>query len=443
MPMPRKTARLVNWRGEWWIFYRDYTKAKEGKPTRIKCEHHEATNAKERTALLKEYRDKEALDKGEAKKRGGVLAYDASLVAEIDAYVGHLDQQGELRSARSKQRIGLAAETVKNGADTADRFKRWLTKQGKSKLATGELDRRLLERFFDFLATEKTYHGNRQVIRRAATVNKHKRHLRACIGFINDQRPPRFPDFPLLVSAFRATPTDADAPVAFTSKELSGFVTAAMKAEEMPVIEVERKGRDGTKAVHKQSVSARPDTPVSRLFLLLALTGCRLGEALALEWKDVDVLRGRITFYAQKTGRSRIVALRDAPEGEIAPTFADLLGVWNALATGKYVLPSSGKQPPSFSQTAWYGLREKTGIRVNPQSLRQNFTSYAASIGVPPAVAALWQGHGSAVAERFYRAQVLERIRAKSIEAAMGLTPVVEQALQRIEQETGVSPGVR
>lgn len=62
-----------------------------------------------------------------------------------------------------------------------------------------------------------------------------------------------------------------------------------------------------------------------------------------------------------------------------------------------------------------------SACRITPQGLRKNFTSYAASLGVPAAVCAMWQGHSAQVAEDFYRQQVLEPAAAPSMQAAMGL----------------------
>lgn len=69
-----------------------------------------------------------------------------------------------------------------------------------------------------------------------------------------------------------------------------------------------------------------------------------------------------------------------------------------------------------FPRKRW----ERAG-KVRPQALRRSFTSYAASLGIPASVCALWQGHRADVAERFYRMQVLERLDASSLESAMGL----------------------
>lgn len=81
-------------------------------------------------------------------------------------------------------------------------------------------------------------------------------------------------------------------------------------------------------------------------------------------------------------------------------------------------------------QSAWQ-IVNGNAPRIGPQMLRQNFTSYAASLGIPAAVTALWQGHATVVAERFYRAQVPERHQGNSLEQAMGMSKVVQKLAER------------
>lgn len=68
-----------------------------------------------------------------------------------------------------------------------------------------------------------------------------------------------------------------------------------------------------------------------------------------------------------------------------------------------------------------FTVNQTLNLSITPQKLRQNFTSYAASVGVPASVAAMWQGHGVEVAERHYRAQLIDRQAGHSFESAMGL----------------------
>ncbi|HRK36311.1 MAG TPA: site-specific integrase [Candidatus Hydrogenedentes bacterium] len=193
----------------------------------------------------------------------------------------------------------------------------------------------------------------------------------------------------------------------------------------------------GEKERFEQTATAYAATPVSRLFLMLALTGARVGEILALKWDDVDLARGRLIIRAQKTGMTRIVPLMGAPEGDIAPGLVALLRRWKLEAGAReYVLPHDDLPKPVFPKSGWQmTASEIKGERIGPQALRQNFTSYAASIGIPAAVSAMWQGHASDVAEKYYRAQVLDRNPGASLEAVMGLADF----LPRIESSANVA----
>jgi integrase len=147
-----------------------------------------------------------------------------------------------------------------------------------------------------------------------------------------------------------------------------------------------------------------------------------------MKWEDVDLDRGRITIESSKTGYTRILPLVGDPVGDIAPIFLGLLESWRGEdPERKYVLPHEDLDAPVFPKGAWYAIDRASGIAsIVPQKLRQNFTSYAASLGIPSAVAAKWQGHSAHVAEKHYRAQVLERrLGTKSFEQAFGFGEAV------------------
>lgn len=48
------------------------------------------------------------------------------------------------------------------------------------------------------------------------------------------------------------------------------------------------------------------------MFALLIYTGCRLGEAMRLSWRDIDLDRNEITFVHTKTGKPRTVPITPA-----------------------------------------------------------------------------------------------------------------------------------
>ena len=57
---------------------------------------------------------------------------------------------------------------------------------------------------------------------------------------------------------------------------------------------------------------AERDQHAYNITLFCALTGCRFGEAAALQWQDVDLGRGECTFRATKNGQDRAIPLADS-----------------------------------------------------------------------------------------------------------------------------------
>lgn len=423
MARPRGQARIRLWRGTHYLVFTDQT---AGKPREVRksCAALGATTSEARAELVKRYMLQEKFDTVEVARRGGRLAYDSGLVASLDEFMADCRERASVRAENPDARSGISAKTAELLEKSVGMFSDWLKLRGRAELKTGELDGNMLTKFFDHVATQKTRLGNKVVRRRASTVNQYRRNVRAALRWINRTRPPRFPDFDSLSESFKPTRADADPPRAFSPKQLKAFLRVALERENPErKVNVVRFKAGGERERFEQPATAYAATPVSRLYLMLALTGCRVGEVLALKWSDVDLERGRLTIRAQKTGMTRILPLTGAPEGEVAPGLVHLLRRWR-LEAGKrqYVLPHDNLPRPVFPKSGWHLTAAETGgDRIGPQALRQNFTSYAASIGIPAAVAAMWQGHGADVAEKHYRAQVLDRAPGKSLEDAMGL----------------------
>ncbi|MCB9935890.1 MAG: tyrosine-type recombinase/integrase [Planctomycetes bacterium] len=404
------------------MFYTDYS---TGRQVRVACSSLKAFNAEQRKDLEQEYRGKEVNERAEVLKRGGGLAYDRLLIDEIDDYLEATEKRVKAREANPKARSGLSAKTSEVITHVLGHFKAWLTAKRRHETQTGQLDGPTLIEYIDDLAAEPARLGNKDVKRSPATVNQYIRTVKTCLTWINSRRPPRFPDYAYLAISLKPLREDATTPTAYSSEELKAFLKKALEREQpVKVVEVKRtKTATGKAEKFQMQTVKNAATPVSRLFLLLALTGCRVGEALNLKWSDVDLERGRITIRAQKTGRSRWLPLQGAPEGAVAPGLLKLMKKWKKEDERRvYVLPHDDLDSPVFPKGAWQGVVLATkGPRISPQRLRQNFTSYAASLGIPAAVTALWQGHGVEVAEKHYRAQVLDRQAGDSIESAMGL----------------------
>lgn len=434
MPAKRKPARVKKWRGRWTLFFWDHA-ANVGR--RVACETLGARNGEERRELVRDYQSREANEAAEVRRRGGLLAYDTRLLEALEAYRRNLQERVQARLANPEARAGIAPATLENASWALSHFAGWLKATQRHRLTTGRLDRSVLDRYFEHAAGETTACGARPTLRSAATLNAYRRVLRGAFRWLDGLRPPLFPDLAALAPAFKPLRCDPRPPTAFAPADLVRFLEAAIAWED-PERRVEVARFKGGKAERfRQGVSLEAATPVSRLFMLLALGGLRRGEALALRWEDVDLDRGRLTVHAQKTGRTRIVPLVGAPEGDVAPRFAALLKRWKVEAGGRvYVLPHGDLEAPGNPKGPWRGIAKASKVRLSPQSLRENFASYAASLGIPAPVCALWQGHGLDVAERFYRAQVLDRNAGPDFEAAMGLGGILDRLLGREEQAT-------
>ena len=424
MARPASGARIVRWRGDFYLFYRDHA---GGKYKRVACTVLKAFNDAQRQELVKQYKTRELTAQAEVLNRGGLLAYDSRLMEEIAEYKTNVDERARAREDNPDSRAGLSLASERAITDGLTHFENWLKQANLDGITTGRLDRPTLDRYFDHLARRPGRRGKTRIKRSASTLNHHRRILKACLNWIASRRPLRFPDFEAVKPALRPVHGNRRQPVAFSPAQLKEFFDEAIALEDPSRKSAVKRIRKGKEERFEQRPHLRALTPPSRLFILLALTGCRLGEALGMKWDDVDLERGRITINAPKTGRTRWLPLTGAPEGEIAPTLLEMLKEWKKEKPKRdHVLPHGDIEAPIFPKGSWAAVVDATGHAISPQKLRQNFTSYAASLGIPSSIAALWQGHAADVAERHYRAQVPDRVKAKSFEDAMGLNDALQ-----------------
>lgn len=157
---------------------------------------------------------------------------------------------------------------------------------------------------------------------------------------------------------------------------------------------------------------------------LSAYTGCRLGEALALRWCDVDLAEGVVhirrnyatclfgepQFGAPKNGKARVCGLAEPLRLLLAEHFSASPGVGEAL-----IARTCNGRPPSIRglQEALGRAREACGIeqRVSFQSLRRSWITLAIAAGVDHEVLRASVGHHDAVMTRLYHAPRVETLR--------------------------------
>lgn len=178
---------------------------------------------------------------------------------------------------------------------------------------------------------------------------------------------------------------------------------------------------------------------------LLAYTGMRISEALALTWADVDLVDLELTVSGQLTrarrGESaRVIARKGAAPEYAAVIFPALEAILTEhlereLAAGRgreahFVLATRAGRPLHQRNlaAAMEKAAEAAGLgKVTPHDLRRSFASLAARRGADPVQASRMTGHSLGAWTRHYagdygKAQRGEA-RARLLNAGFGLAP--------------------
>ncbi|MEY4508203.1 MAG: Phage integrase family [Pseudomonadota bacterium] len=187
--------------------------------------------------------------------------------------------------------------------------------------------------------------------------------------------------------------------------------------------------------------------PIAPFVSFVLLTGCRLGEALALEWTqtDLDALdhEGRkvgeihLTGAATKTHKARTVGL------EVSPALRDMLTIMQKAARGKgsvFGLSRGTAEAAAKRLRADYGAPKS----FTWQALRRTCGTYLTNAGGIFGAASAYRsakqlGHSVQVAERHYTGLVRGiPASARTLEAAMQIEEVMGRVLSPAEQQEPV-----
>ena len=373
-----KAARVKKWNNDYYLFYFDY---KNGKPVRKRCTNLGAFNYVQRKELEAAYRKRAIQEQSDIARAGGIIDGATGLIYDLNLYKDDIEARANERTVNPDAGLGVSETTVVLTERHTEHFKSWLQSNGLEYLKTKNLSKKHLKDYIRFVIGEirvskKT--RKKSAPRSAATVNKYIRYLKATIRWIGHQDRPQIADLNSLVFELKPrrgiTRSNSGA---FTPDELIAFAEMAI-------------GRESD--LCQQYIG----TPVWKVFMMVTLTGARIGEILNLRWEDVDSDCRRMTIFGRKVNRYRTVILSGAVEGEVAPRLVQLLRLWREEEKREYVLPHPGLPTPVYPKNAWRkvlnDLRLDVRREIGPQRLRSNFTSYAASLSVPPAISAMWQG---------------------------------------------------
>lgn len=131
------------------------------------------------------------------------------------------------------------------------------------------------------------------------------------------------------------------------------------------------------------------DDFVRPLFHILFHTGMRLGEALALEWADVEFEHQKIIVRQSKSGKGRKIPLRAA--------LTDELILWKPHSReSRWVFPAryNVDEPMQSIRRGWLRLCAKAKVSIlRPHDLRHNFTSQLQAGGVSDSIIMSITGH--------------------------------------------------
>lgn len=143
--------------------------------------------------------------------------------------------------------------------------------------------------------------------------------------------------------------------------------------------------------------------------IMLLYTGCRRGELLALEWKDIDRKAGVIHItkkinYAYGNHAHLDHHLKNADARDV-PLFGVLDAVLPKNRVGKIFPGESGDyMTVSELRRMWVNYREAVGLRpeITPHCFRHSFATICYEAGIDPKSAAAFLGDTEAVTQKVY-----------------------------------------
>ena len=147
---------------------------------------------------------------------------------------------------------------------------------------------------------------------------------------------------------------------------------------------------DGAKAKHqiKDKSKAREiiSPYVTAAIRLLILTGCRVGEILNLQWKDVDIENGFLHLRQSKTGAKKVLLAAPA-----AKVISDLKPISLYVIAG-----ADPKKPRSDLKRPWRRILQHSSLgHLRLHDLRHSYASVGAASGMGLPVIGKLLGHSS------------------------------------------------
>jgi integrase/recombinase XerD len=132
---------------------------------------------------------------------------------------------------------------------------------------------------------------------------------------------------------------------------------------------------------------------------LMAVTGLRTGQAMALDRADVDLGEGALTVWRSKLGKSRQIPLHETTVAALTSYAARRDELWPRATTPSF-FPSGGGTRPSHTNvsTTFAGLLDDAGIVTSPGRRRPHLYDLRHSFAVATLID--WHAEGADVQSR-------------------------------------------
>lgn len=125
------------------------------------------------------------------------------------------------------------------------------------------------------------------------------------------------------------------------------------------------------------------------LIEFLAYSGCRIGEASRVRWKDVDEAAGRIWIAPGKSDQGRHIPINGAMSDLLKRIRENKSFVHGGLKRAGYVMVNLSCEESLAAACETAGVQQ----RMTHHTLRHYFTTRALESGVPVPAVARWLGH--------------------------------------------------
>lgn len=153
--------------------------------------------------------------------------------------------------------------------------------------------------------------------------------------------------------------------------------------------------------------------------LFLMYTGCRKGEALTLQFKDIDLKKKKISITKAvyfEGNRPKIKTPKTASGIREIPLLDRLIPYLPKGKPEEYIFSADGKQP--YDQSAfrrmWYKYQKESGVNATPHQLRHAYATMLYEAGIDEKLAQELMGHADISTTK----NIYTHIRLSRIDAA-------------------------